>query len=786
MKKSYFYKIVFLFIFSILIINKGETQVLISSESGTPDGSAILEVRSVTQGLLIPGMTTAQRILISSPADGLLVFDTSDNAFYIYGNGKWTDLSMSAEIWSQNATDVYLSDDSKNVGVGTTAPSGKFVIKADGSKAPDDVLFEIQDASGDPVFVVTSEGARLYVKDLSKGVSGGFAVGKYGIAKKGIPDTTYFMVSADSTRVYTDYAAGVSGGFAVGKYGIAKDKQNYSFYTGKDSTRVYTDGSAKGVSGGFAVGKYGIAKGVQNYTFVTTKDSTRVYTDTGTKGVSGGFAVGKYGIAKGAEDMYFHTNKDSTRVYIPDTGTVGVMGGFAVTGNDGGVTDDYFNVTGNDSVELINNKKKIMWYPQKSAFLGGEVHVGSVDSVGTNSVALGYRSIAMGDWSQAFGYESKALGTYSTAIGFEAEADTNSFAIGYSAKATGNDAFALGEASAEGDNSYAFGSPGLDAGGSPTEKPKATGDYSYAIGSGSVSSGESSFSFGVQDTSSGQFSIAIGSFSRAIARGSIAIGYEVESSGMYSFASGDGSIASGLRSVAMGYGSTASGYASFSAGRYNEASGSYSTAFGRLDTASGSYSTVFGYQNKVTGNNAASMGFHTTAQSYASLVIGQYNVVTGTTGSWQSDEPLLVAGNGLSGIPHNAMTLYKNGDMTIAGTLTQLSDISLKKNIESISGVLPIIKKINPVYFEFKNKEIYPSDRQIGFIAQNIQKYYPEMVKKGENGMLSVNYSGMSVILLQAINEQQELIQKQQEENKILKEQIEEINNKLDKLMNKQ
>jgi len=75
-----------------------------------------------------------------------------------------------------------------------------------------------------------------------------------------------------------------------------------------------------------------------------------------------------------------------------------------------------------------------------------------------------------------------------------------------------------------------------------------------------------------------------------------------------------------------------------------------------------------------------------------------------------------------------------------------------------IINVLPNIKKIQTVYFEFKNKEIHSENRQIGFIAQNIQKYYPELVEKGEDEILSVNYSGMSVVLLRAINEQQEMI----------------------------
>ncbi|MCD4806972.1 MAG: hypothetical protein K8R13_05265, partial [Methanococcoides sp.] len=318
MKKLHYFKIVILFIISILIINKGESQVLINSTGGTPDASAMLEIQSTTQGLLIPRMTTSDREKIDNgtgyPAEGLLVFDTDEDAFFIFGNGKWTDLSMSAEIWSQSSSNVYLTNTTYNVGIGTTTPSGKFVVKADASQADEDALFEIQDKDGKPIFVVTSEGARLYVKEYTaKGVSGGFAVGRYGAAK-GMPDTTYFMVTPDSTRVFSRKGStGVSGGFAVGRYGAAKGPTTTFFTTNEDSTRVYSRNGSTGVSGGFAVGRYGAAKGeADSLFFFTNIDSTRVYTDgSGSKGVSGGFAVGRYGAAKGGANTYMHMTEEN-------------------------------------------------------------------------------------------------------------------------------------------------------------------------------------------------------------------------------------------------------------------------------------------------------------------------------------------------------------------------------------------------------------------------------------------------------------------------------------------
>lgn len=62
------------------------SQVGIGTE---PDDSAMLDVSSTEKGLLMPRMTSSQRTAISSPADGLVVFDTDENAFYYYNSGNW-------------------------------------------------------------------------------------------------------------------------------------------------------------------------------------------------------------------------------------------------------------------------------------------------------------------------------------------------------------------------------------------------------------------------------------------------------------------------------------------------------------------------------------------------------------------------------------------------------------------------------------------------------------------------------------------------------------------------
>ncbi|MEI7981615.1 MAG: hypothetical protein WCI71_08160 [Bacteroidota bacterium] len=69
-------------------------QVAISNGNSTPDNSAMLDVKSTSKGLLVPRMTQNQILSINAPANGLLVFCTTDDKFYAYiaGAGVWKEI----------------------------------------------------------------------------------------------------------------------------------------------------------------------------------------------------------------------------------------------------------------------------------------------------------------------------------------------------------------------------------------------------------------------------------------------------------------------------------------------------------------------------------------------------------------------------------------------------------------------------------------------------------------------------------------------------------------------
>jgi len=88
------------------------------------------------------------------------------------------------------------------------------------------------------------------------------------------------------------------------------------------------------------------------------------------------------------------------------------------------------------------------------------------------------------------------------------------------------------------------------------------------------------------------------------------------------------------------------------------------------DVNIGSYSSAMGFNTTASGNFSLAMGYGTTSQGYASTAIGKYNVGGGTTDSWVSTDPIFEIGIGAdTDHPANAMTVLKNGNTTIAGSV---------------------------------------------------------------------------------------------------------------------
>lgn len=78
------------------------------------------------------------------------------------------------------------------------------------------------------------------------------------------------------------------------------------------------------------------------------------------------------------------------------------------------------------------------------------------------------------------------------------------------------------------------------------------------------------------------------------------------------------------------------------------------------------------------------------------------------------------------------------------------SDIRLKQDIQPIESALEKLVKISGVSYEWKKS---PGEHYMGFIAQEVEKQFPILVKTDEEGIKSVNYNGIAAPIVEAIKE---------------------------------
>jgi|GEM_PF-1918242 hypothetical protein len=110
-------------VLALLVLNAMPQATSVGIGTTTPHNSAVLDVQSTSKGMLIPRMSSAQRSSITSPATGLLVFDTNTESFWFKSAGNWIELiDTSNNAWKTNGANTYLGA-TGNIGIGTSTPS---------------------------------------------------------------------------------------------------------------------------------------------------------------------------------------------------------------------------------------------------------------------------------------------------------------------------------------------------------------------------------------------------------------------------------------------------------------------------------------------------------------------------------------------------------------------------------------------------------------------------------------------------------------------------------------
>jgi hypothetical protein len=90
---------------SLTVFNLSAQNVGINATGATPNSSAMLDVSSTSKGLLAPRMTQTQRNAITTPATGLLIFQTDNTSgFYYYDGAAWAQVGGAGSVGATGAT----------------------------------------------------------------------------------------------------------------------------------------------------------------------------------------------------------------------------------------------------------------------------------------------------------------------------------------------------------------------------------------------------------------------------------------------------------------------------------------------------------------------------------------------------------------------------------------------------------------------------------------------------------------------------------------------------------
>ena len=149
--------------------------------------------------------------------------------------------------------------------------------------------------------------------------------------------------------------------------------------------------------------------------------------------------------------------------------------------------------------------------------------------------------------------------------------------------------------------------------------------------------------------------------------------------------------------------------------------------------------------------------FNITSDSYGGAAALGIHTKNGGTNSFV----VMQSGDVGIGTQDTNVELDVIGSIEYTGTITDVSDERLKENIEPIENALEKIQTINGVSF---NMIDIPEQKELGVIAQDVQKVFPEAVSfiDNEQEYLGVSYPMLIPALIEAIKEQQKQIEELQ------------------------
>jgi len=135
----------------------GAQGMAVNTTGAAAAASSMLDITSTTKGILIPRMTAAQMSPgITSPATGLMVYNTDANAFYYYNGTSWNAVGSGTvtQMTSGNMSPIFTT----SVATNTTTPALSFTLS---SAAAHKFLGNSTGSSAAPTYTAVDLGADV-------------------------------------------------------------------------------------------------------------------------------------------------------------------------------------------------------------------------------------------------------------------------------------------------------------------------------------------------------------------------------------------------------------------------------------------------------------------------------------------------------------------------------------------------------------------------------------------------------------------------------------------------
>jgi len=717
---------------------------------------------------------------------------TSDQASAIVANTGKTGIT------TDQATAI--TNNTAKVGVPTayslpsTDGSSSQVLQTDGSGA---VSWATVSGGGADTQDLSISGNTISLVDGgSVDVSAATAVAA-NTAKVGVP-TSYTLPSADGSSsqvLQTDGSGTVS--WATASSGGASNVtgltdalvEDNSLYIGNDpsattSTAEYNVAVGTTALDAITSGDYNVAVGAFALTANTTGQRNTAsgykalsYNTTGQRNTASGMEALSYNTTGGYNTAtgFYALRSNTTGGYntangygagdLITTGSNNVLIGSGADPSANNASNQVvigYNATGagDNTVQLGNTS--ITNVKTSGTITAGAITIPNTD--GTNGQVLQTDGSGTLSWATASGGGASNVNGLSDGL-----VEDNSLYIGNDPSSTTSTAqynVAVGstalDAVTTGDNNAAVGYNALTS--------NTTGYGNTAVGTNSLEKNTTGFN----NTATGKSSL----YNNTTGTANTASGY----ASLYSNSTGSNNIATGyyaLLTNSTGSSNTATGYAALRDNTIGENNTATGTSTLRSNTTGGQ-NTAFGQGGMVsvtTGSYNSSLGY-----SAGDLITtGSNNVIIGSGADPSANNATnqIVIGYNATGTGDNTVQLgntsitdvHTSGDVNAVAFNTS-SDKRLKTNIAPLKVALAKVLKLNPVQYE-KKRALDAKEytlNEMGFLAQDVQKILPNVVKEGEDKdkLLSVNYIEIIPVLTKAIQEQQAQIEALQNQLQVL------------------